>query len=185
MRRAGPGTQASVVSAVAPHLSSHVCGRPSPTCAHERTAGQRQGDTCESAVHRRTRRRESLGTDKLEMEQLAALVRAALASADVDAYRELLDPLVRWGPPDDETSGCHNREEVLEWYRLARDHGLRADVAETVVRGDKILVGLDIRQPGVTSGGEERRWQLLRVENSKITDIRGFDDRGEAVRRMG
>jgi SnoaL-like protein len=119
------------------------------------------------------------------MEHLAQLVRVALQSADLDAYRELLDPHVSWGPPDDEVSGCHNREEVLEWYQLARDSGVRADVVETAVKGDRILVGLSIHQAPDTIGGDALRWQILRVANGKVSDIRGFEERDEAVRRMG
>jgi hypothetical protein len=119
------------------------------------------------------------------MEQIAQLVRVALQAADLNAYRELLDPHVSWGPPDDEVSGCHNRDEVLEWYQLARDSGVRANVTETIVKGDRILVGLSIRQTNSAVGVDSPRWQILMVANGKVKDIRGFDDRDEAFRRLG
>jgi len=113
------------------------------------------------------------------------MVRVALQSADLDAYRELLDPDVSWGPPDDEVSGCHTREEVLGWYQLARDSGVRADVIETAVKGDKILLGLKIHQAHQAGDGDALRWQILGVVDGRVTDIRGFEERDEAVRRMG
>ena len=125
-------------------------------------------------------------TDPAGMEHLAQMVREALQSSDLDAYRELLDPLVSWGPPDDDVSGCHNREEVLEWYQLARDSGVRADVVETVVRGERILVGLMVHQAGAGEDVDDSlRWQILSVAGGRVKDIRGFEDRDEAVRRLG
>jgi SnoaL-like domain len=118
-------------------------------------------------------------------EELAALVRVVLEAADLDAYRELLDPDARWGPPDDDVSGCHNRDEILAWYQLGRDSGLRANVVETVVSGDKIFVGLQVHRPGDTDDDESVRWQVLTVVDGRVCDIRGFEDRDEAVGRLG
>jgi hypothetical protein len=138
------------------------------------------------ALCRARRRRRLVTNDPAKMEQLAQVVREALQSADLDAYRELLDPLVSWGPPDDDVSGCHNRDEVLEWYELARDSGVRADVVETVVSGDQILVGLIVHPaPPAEDGDGSRRWQILSVAEGRVKDIRGFEDRDEAVRRLG
>ncbi len=119
------------------------------------------------------------------MEQLAHLIGIALQSADLNAYRELLDPHVSWGPPDDDVSGCHNRDEVLEWYRQARDSGVRADVVETVVKGDKILVGLNVHSTPEAEGGDELRWQILEIADGRVKDIRGFEERDEAISHLG
>jgi ketosteroid isomerase-like protein len=123
--------------------------------------------------------------DPPTMEHLAERVRTALQSGDLTAYRELLDPNVRWGPLDDPSSGCTNRDEVLTWYRRGRARGVRAAVTETVVQGDTILVGLRVTgNPAEEPGGEVDRWQVLRVVDGRIVDIRGFDDRVEAARRL-
>jgi hypothetical protein len=126
-----------------------------------------------------------LTTDQVKIEQLAQLVSVALQAADLSAYRELLDPDVSWGPPDDDVSGCHNRDEVLAWYQLARESGMRADVVETVVKGDKILVGLSLHPATPSGDGDELRWQILTVANGRVKDIRGFEDRDDATSRMG
>ncbi len=121
------------------------------------------------------------------MEELAASVSEALGAADLDAYRELLDPNVTWAAPDDDRHGCRNRDEVLAWYRRGRAGGARADVTETVVRGDRILVGLRVRNATAQLGDptSQDRWQVLTVVDGRIRDIRGFDERAEAVRRLG
>lgn len=128
-----------------------------------------------------------MSTGELTMEALAEQVRTALASADVEAYGELLDPNVRWGPPDDPESGCHNRKDALAWYRRGRARGVRARVTDTLVRGDKILVGLAVTsdQAAAGPGGESNRWQVLSVAKGKIVDIAGFENRDEAVSRLG
>jgi ketosteroid isomerase-like protein len=119
----------------------------------------------------------------MEMEHLAGQVQAALQTADLAGYRELLDPNVTWGAPDDQSSGCRNRDQVLAWYRRGRAKGMRANVTETVVHNDKILVGLSIFNAETTSAtdGEWLRWEILTVKDGLIVDIRGFEERAAAV----
>lgn len=125
-------------------------------------------------------------SDTDDMDQLAARIGRALQSADLDAYRELLDPQVSWGPPGDPSSGCHSSDEVLTWYRRARAKAVRATVTETVVSHDKILVGLRVfgDAEAVGASGEANRWQVLTIVDGKVREIRGFDDRREAATRL-
>ena len=74
-----------------------------------------------------------MATDPEQMDQIARQVQAALQTADLTGYRELLDPNVTWGAPDDMEYGCRNRDQVLAWYRRGRAKGVRANVTETVV----------------------------------------------------
>jgi hypothetical protein len=127
-----------------------------------------------------------MATDLMQMEQIAGQVQAALQTADLTGYRQLLDPHVTWGAPDDTTSGCRNRDQVLAWYQRGRAKGVRADVFETVVLNDKILVGLSIfdDQASSESGGQTHRWQILTVKDGLVVDIRGFDERDTAISRL-
>lgn len=124
--------------------------------------------------------------DPLAIDELAEEVRVALQAADLDAYFELLDPEVSWGPPNDLTTGCHNRREVLAWYRRGRERGMRADIFETVVVRNKILIGAKVSDgSGPNDGsGELSRWQVLTVVDGRINDIRGYEDREDAVQQM-
>ena len=125
--------------------------------------------------------------DRDVMESLAQQVGAALSSADLSAYSDLLDPNVRWGAPDAPSPTCKNRAQVLAWYQRGRESGTRAEVTETVVHGDTILVGLTVRGPRAADApdGAALRWQVLTVGGGRIVDIIGFDDRSEAVARAG
>jgi ketosteroid isomerase-like protein len=127
-----------------------------------------------------------MATDQMDMEQIAGQIRTALQSADLTGYRDLLDSDVTWGAPDDAGSGCRNREQVLTWYRRGRAEGVRADVTEAGVYGDKILVGLSVvndRSPS-EGGDATERWQILTIRDGLVTDIRGFEDRASAVSRL-
>jgi hypothetical protein len=128
----------------------------------------------------------STAQDQDRMEEIARQVRAALQEADLTGYKELLDPNVTWGAPDDASSGCHNRDQVLTWYRRGRAAGVEAEVTETLVHGDRILVGLTVvgNRAGEEPAGSADRWQVLTVGAGLINDIRGFDDRTQAVEWM-
>jgi ketosteroid isomerase-like protein len=121
------------------------------------------------------------------MEGLAQQVRGALSSADLSSCRDLLDPNVHWGGPDDPTASCQNRDQVLAWYRRGRDAGVRATVSEVAVAGDQIVVGLTVvgNQAGDDDTGVRERWQVLTVRDGRVIDIVGFDDRVEAATRAG
>lgn len=121
------------------------------------------------------------------LEDLASLVRAALSAGDLDAYQELLDPDVQWGAPDDTQWGCKNRGQVLSWYKAAREGGMSATVNEVVAGDGCLLVGLTVSGPPAEESptGTVERWQVLKVKDGRIADIRGFDDRDVAAARAG
>lgn len=139
--------------------------------------------------------------DPTSLDDLARRLRAAMDATDVEAIGKLLDPAVRWGPPDDPAFGCHNRSEVLAWWQRSADQGMRARVTEVVVGADKLLIGFKVRNPSrtrsrrrsrpVAGGGSPRReghrhpglrrpssggcacWdQLIRLQYSGVGDHR-------------
>ena len=116
------------------------------------------------------------------MERLAHQVRAALESADLAGFSDLLDANVRWGPPDDPSPPCQNRQQVLAWYERGKASGATATVSEATVLGDQLLVGLVVRGTGESQkrGGDALRWQLLSVHDGLVDEIVGFDSRNEA-----
>jgi RimJ/RimL family protein N-acetyltransferase/ketosteroid isomerase-like protein len=119
-------------------------------------------------------------------QQLAGRVAAVLEAADLAAFRDLLDPAVRWGAPGDPAPPCQNRDQVLSWWRRARDSGARAHVAEALASGDRILVGLKVTGTAAAADdGEHDRWQVLTVRDGRVADIVGFDDRAEAAAWAG
>lgn len=121
--------------------------------------------------------------DAESTERLAHRVRLAYEAADLAAFAEILAPLVTWGPPGEKRPPCRTREEVLEWYGRAESSGVRAQVSEVSVLGDRILVGLVLSGYGPAGSREGRalRWQLLTVEEGLVVDIVGFENRPDAL----
>jgi hypothetical protein len=66
---------------------------------------------------------------------------------------------------------------------LARENGVRADITEVVTVGNHIVVGLKILPNAKDKEKPPNavRWQVLTVEDDLVTEIRGYETRGEAT----
>lgn len=117
------------------------------------------------------------------VQRLARKVHAALESADLEQFADLLDPEVTWGAPGDPSPPCQTRAQVLAWYRRGQAQGRRARVLNVDSNRDKILVTMTVTStpPDV----EVDRWQVLTVVEGRVTDIRGYDDEGAALAAAG
>jgi hypothetical protein len=117
------------------------------------------------------------------MELLAARVRYAMESIDLEEMGELLSPNARWGAPEQDVPTCRNAREILAWYDVARENGVRADITEVVVVGEGLVVGLKIlaTREGPSKSKNATRWQVLSVQGGLIAEIRGYESRGDAM----
>jgi ketosteroid isomerase-like protein len=118
-----------------------------------------------------------------EMEEMAQRVRRALEAADLSAFSHLLDPGVHWGAPHARRPACQNRDQVLAWYQRGRESGVRAEVSDVVVFGDRLVVSLIVRgtESAQERSGEALRWQVLTIRGGRVVDIVGFDDKEDAL----
>ena len=113
-------------------------------------------------------------------------MRAALDSADLEAFGDLLDPNVTWGAPGDPSPSCRNRRQVLDWYRQGRADGRRAQVLDVTSHRDKILLSMTVTSPRATADqARADRWQVLTIADGLIRDIRGYDLREDALAATG
>ena len=101
--------------------------------------------------------------------------------------RELLDPEVRWGAPGEGPKQCVDAEQVLSWWKRAREGGTSAQVTEVLVGSAGMLVGLAVGGPGkaLPIADELQRWQVLTLSGGRIVEIIGFEERGQAAARAG
>jgi len=116
------------------------------------------------------------------MADLSVLVKGALESGDLDSYSDLLAPDVQWGPPGDASPPCQSRRQVLEWYARGQRQGRLARNVEVAPKGSKLLVSMEVSSSDAS--GTRRwidRWQVLSVEKGRITDIRGYESRADAI----
>ena len=125
---------------------------------------------------------DSADRDIADADGLPARLRIAIETADLEAFSELLDPHVTWGPPRG-GAVCTNRDEVLTWYTRGRERRGRAEVAGITPIGNKLLVGLVVHgtDSAKERGGAALRWQVLTVRDGRIADIVGFDSKEDAL----
>ncbi len=123
----------------------------------------------------------------LEMDEIAGQVRRAMASQDIAAFSELLDPDVTWGAPGARSPSCQNRQQVLAWYQRGRDAGVSGSVNDIEVCGTNLLVTLVVQgsESAEERGGAALRFQVLTVRGAKIVNIVGFDDKADAIAYVG
>ena len=99
------------------------------------------------------------------MNSLADEVRHAMETVDLVAMEELLAPDARWGAPEQSVPTCRNAQQILSWYAMARENGVRADITDLVIEGTNIVVGLKILNENTPSKAPNNvRWQVLSVD---------------------
>ncbi|MDX2702067.1 nuclear transport factor 2 family protein [Streptomyces sp. PA03-6a] len=115
--------------------------------------------------------------------EVAESLREALAAHDLPRLAALLDPAVRWGGEEDTETTCRNREDVLRWYEGLHAAGVRTHVGE-VSAHQAITLATRVDWPDEDDPDEERPAELFhvfRVRNGLIYDIRGYDNRRQAL----
>ena len=115
----------------------------------------------------------------LTAETIAPRLRAAFERRDAAKLRDLLDPDVRWGGEEDTDDTCHNRAQVLAWLANLQAQGARASVEEASVRPGSVVLHLSVALPGLGANPAEV-YQVFRVADGKIVEIRGYPERHEA-----
>jgi hypothetical protein len=114
------------------------------------------------------------------MISLADEVRHAMETVDLVAMATLLAPEARWGAPEQSVPTCRNAQQVLSWYEMARDNGVRAEITEVTIEGRNIVVGLRIVNANASKSPNNVRWQVLSVDQGLVAEIRGYETRPEA-----
>jgi hypothetical protein len=124
-------------------------------------------------------------TPVTNMEDLAAAVRSALGSSDLDWFAHLLAPDVRWGAPGDPKPPCRSRHDAIRWYERGKAQGRRACVLDVSIHGDRLVVHLRVRDESALVADEEQdRWQVLTCMDGQVVDIRGYETAEEALNRV-
>jgi hypothetical protein len=117
------------------------------------------------------------------MKTIAARIRIALNTRDMDALRALVAEDARWGEggPDD-TRTCHNRNDIIATYKRLLDQGVRGTVTETTTGpgGVACLVELDWPDDASSRRGPTL-FQVFLVTDGLVTRIEGHDDRDLAI----
>jgi hypothetical protein len=112
---------------------------------------------------------------------------AAIEDGNEDLLASLLDPAVRWGGEEETPETCHNREQVIVRYRQLRAAGVRASVEEVIAQGDTVVFALALRRPdsGPASEIPALVYQVFKLVDERVVDIRGFAERQDALGYLG
>ncbi len=83
-----------------------------------------------------------------DVNTLADEVRHAMETLDLAAMAALLAPDARWGAPEQDVPTCRNASQIISWYQMARENGVRADITDVaVVVGDQHRDRTQDREP--------------------------------------
>jgi ankyrin repeat protein len=113
------------------------------------------------------------------MADIARRLETAFRDKDLSLLGALLHPQVHW------TGLCTSSDQVLDWYRALAAAGTEADVHSVEVDRDAVVLGLAVggRAEGGRPAPRQQLYQVFTVEDSQITDIRGYPDRHSALTR--
>jgi ankyrin repeat protein len=113
------------------------------------------------------------------MAEIARHLEVAYRDRDLDLLGSLLHPQVRW------TGLCHNRAQVLDWYRGLVADGTIAAVESIEVDRDAVLLGLSVARQaaGARPAPSQGLFQVFTVEDAQVVEIRAYPDRASAVVR--
>jgi hypothetical protein len=113
------------------------------------------------------------------MADVARHLETAYRDEDFELLGSLLHPEVTW------TGLCHNRAQVLDWYRGFQAEGTVATVDTAEVDRDAVVLGLSVsrRATGARPTPPQRLWQVCTIDGSRIVDIRFYPDRQSALGR--
>jgi hypothetical protein len=117
----------------------------------------------------------------------AERLREAFDREDPAQLASLLASDVRWGGEEDSEDTCHTRDDVLAWYRQLQDRGVRARVTEMLDAGGCVILGLSLQSGAAGPRGPlpPRVFQVFRVVDGLVVDIRGFPERDQALAFAG
>jgi ankyrin repeat protein/predicted Fe-Mo cluster-binding NifX family protein len=119
----------------------------------------------------------SIGTGV--MADIARHLEAAYRDEDLDLLGSLLHPDVTW------TGLCHNKAQVIEWYRGFQAEGTVATVNSVEVDRDAVVLGLSVsrRAEGARPAPPQQLYQVATIEAGEIVDLRFYPDLASALAR--
>ena len=110
---------------------------------------------------------------------------AAAARGDVKAIASVLSADVRWHGPDDPDSGCHGRDEAVEFVTQSLADGVTAEATNVRDVGDRVVVTVQVHQPLEWGGQPEPHGEVVTVRDGEIAQIISYASVTDALRAVG
>lgn len=100
----------------------------------------------------------------------------AAVRGDVETVAGLLAEDVRWHAAGDDSGGCQNRPEALQWMRAAIERGPAVEILEVQDLGEnRVLVTLQ------RGGAPEAHAQVVTIRHGKIAEMVVYPTPAEAL----
>jgi hypothetical protein len=117
------------------------------------------------------------------METMAARVRPAFNTRDIDTFRGLLAEDARWGEDPDAPNTCHNRSDIIAHLKQLLDEGVRASIVETTTGPRGLACLLEVAWPDPQDAPPDRLsfYQVYVIIDGLVTEIQGYDDHVSAI----
>jgi ketosteroid isomerase-like protein len=115
---------------------------------------------------------------------IAAQIRQAYSTRNLDALAPLLAEDVTWGDPGT-PRGCRNRSDVLATFSRLMADGVDGEITELSQGNSGMLCGLAAHWPDGTGKPDRTAFHVYRVQDGLITRIDRFDDRDSAALAAG
>ncbi|HEX3460305.1 MAG TPA: nuclear transport factor 2 family protein [Acidimicrobiales bacterium] len=118
-------------------------------------------------------------------DSIAAQIRLAYETRNLDALAPLLADDVTWGDPG-HPRGCRNRSDVLATYARLMDAGVGGQITELSQGSNGLLCGLTVEWPEGHQRSDDRTpFHVYRIQDGLITRIDRYDDRESAAEAAG
>jgi hypothetical protein len=123
---------------------------------------------------------ESRARGSPETATIVADIRVAVESRDLTALAELRDARAVGGD-EDAPETCHTRADMLNRLASQVAAGVETHVLAVLPGDESILLGLSVKRAVGNEFSHERSiYQVLRIRNHLLVDIRGYSNRFEA-----
>jgi len=116
----------------------------------------------------------------------------AYGRGDLTTMLELIDQDLEWTYLDPafehpEPQVCHGRDELAAALRGQQRRGLRSELEEVIVNGDRAVVV--VRTPGLDAHrawkADDRNYDVITARDGRIVAMRACHDREEALAVLG
>jgi ketosteroid isomerase-like protein len=110
---------------------------------------------------------------------------AAVDRGDVATIASVFSEDIRWHGLNDPDSGCHGRDEAVEFVKRALANGVTAEAMDVREAGDRVVVTVQLHHPPEWGDEQEPHGEVVTVSDGEIVEIIVYANVADASRAAG
>lgn len=111
---------------------------------------------------------------------------AAVGRGDLKSLGSVFSADVRWHGRNDPQSGCHSREQAIDYVKRALANGVTAEAIDVrEAADDRVVVTVQLHHPPEWGDEPEPHGELVTVRNGEIAEIIVYANVVDALRAVG